>query len=168
MSNFYLWLNEAKTGPYTIEAVWRMLDGGNINPDMLCCEDGGPDEWTAIKDEGAFAAGRAMRAAASPNAWLKSLAEGEHRAHAVRETEPETLIRAGRQFVTAAKGLIMLSGIVVVCAIGCTMGVGVGTDRQPEPALGAFIFSGVCLAIATWFYLIGQVVLIRAALDRKS
>jgi hypothetical protein len=48
------------------------------------------------------------------------------------------------------------------------MGVGVGADRQPTPAIGAFFFSGICAGVATWPYLIGQVVLIRAALERKN
>jgi hypothetical protein len=65
MNKFYLWLDDLKTGPYSLHQVWHLLDIGKITGDTLCCQDGGPDEWTAIKGCAAFSAGRTMRAEAA-------------------------------------------------------------------------------------------------------
>jgi hypothetical protein len=70
--------------------------------------------------------------------------------------------------VLAAKVLTVLAIVVLGFSALASLGVFTGTDRQPEPATGGFLFTGACIALATWLYLIGQVVLIRAALEERQ
>ncbi len=189
MSSFYLWLDSAKTGPHSLASIWHALDGGEVRPETLCCEVGGPDQWTPIKDCPAFTPGRALRAKApepiTPAQFLQDSAQPVQAApaatpglnstvaqaldHAARSQAAlaEAIRSVGSGFVIAAKLALGLAGLVLVISFLASVGA---TDaaRQPEPATGGFILGGACVAAAAWLYLIGQVVLIRAALEQRS
>jgi len=153
MSKYYLWLREAKTGPYSAEAIRRMLRQWQITGETLWCEEGGVDEWARVKDCAVF-----------------NIPVPAEAAKDVSPTRPgadaDTITERGRQFVSAAKWLALLAAVVVVFSLLAAAGVFTGTSEQPPSPRGGLLFAAGCLALATWIYLIGQVVLIRAAIER--
>jgi hypothetical protein len=50
MSNYYLWLDERKAGPFKIEAVRKMLERGTVDEDTLYWREGDADEWRPLRD----------------------------------------------------------------------------------------------------------------------
>ena len=136
MSSFYLWLDSAKTGPHSLASIWHALDGGEVRPETLCCEVGGPDQWTPIKDCPAFTPGRALRAKApepiTPAQFLQDSAQPVQAApaatpglnstvaqaldHAARSQAAlaEAIRSVGSGFVIAAKLALGLAGLVLV------------------------------------------------------
>ena len=80
---------------------------------------------------------------------------------------PEKTAREGFQIVMAAKAMFLAAGVVLVFAVAISMGLWSDTGLKLQPAWGGFIFSGICFGAAFLFYLLGQVVLIRAEIQRR-
>jgi hypothetical protein len=146
MSNYYLWRDGVKSGPYSVAAVSLMLHAGAINGDTLWCMDGGPDEWSKVKDCAAFAAKPVKRTD-------QDAARGQH------EERVGVIEKAGERFVLGAK---LLGGFGAVALFLAWFSAKTGDTVSAD----VFIFCGGCIGVAAWLYLIGQVVLIRAAIER--
>jgi len=138
-----------------------------ISEATLCAEDGGADEWAPITDCAAFAAGRHARRAAE----LDRADEGNEETRSGSGSSfsslpsvrtgpgPDKITGLGEDWVLGSKVCLGLAGIILAICLIAWVGLGA------IPVAGLFA-AGACLGLALWLYLIGQVVLIRAAVER--
>jgi hypothetical protein len=168
MTNVYLWINESKTGPQSIEEVWAGIDSGQFSVDTLCCIEGGADQWTPIKDCPAFKARRARRAVEDHGATLAAASAVAAPASTATQSiaranvaEAERLARSGNGFIVLAWVVFGLAVLIMMVAIKSGIDAG-------RPEFDGFAGAGAALALALWLYLIGQLILIRAAIERRN
>jgi hypothetical protein len=150
MSAFYLWINEAKTGPYSGEEVRAFLRSGGITGETLCCREGGED-WAPCSTLPA----QDPETAATP-------------ADVARRAVGPYLVAGGP---AAGLGRWMVRGAVLSLAVGLVLtGVAVVMgllDDEHWPRAMAW-GAGVMLGLAVWLFVVGQVVLIREAVERMA
>jgi hypothetical protein len=70
--------------------------------------------------------------------------------------------------VIVAKVPVVLATAVSLIGAAAAMGIFTDTGHEPPSPVWEFIFAGACIALARWLYLIGQVVPIRAAVERQK
>ncbi len=163
MSNYYLWRNEKEDGPYPLDDVREMVKAGAVTNETLFCEERG-EKWRPVKEWPAF------YEEPRKQVWV-----AEARQEAASARQP-TIEPAGRRpssmelELSVKGGRFVLAAKIAWVAGGCCLFGGfvdaIGSDYKSGE--GAYVAGGGFLGLGMWLYLGGQVILARAAIERKN
>ncbi|MGA2867450.1 MAG: hypothetical protein ABSF95_23500 [Verrucomicrobiota bacterium] len=175
MSDYYLWLDEKETGPHSASDVLFMLMNGTVREGTACRAEYG--QWSTYGDlkqavqEDARAEEAArlapkptpkepdvrMRVPVPPAAGAGRIADW---AAPPTPSYGDHLARVGHRFAIAA-GCALFSAI-----LAGLWGIGLLADAHSQSGPAICWLAGGLLGMAFWLYLLVQLILLRAAVER--